>query len=81
MSYRSPRNVVVLIKPPERFALRCRTLPIVREDRSVDRLHESLSERVFTCLYRAGRGGRVRGSEGIEAPLPGNLSERTWSKD
>ena len=80
MSWRSPRNVVVVIKPPGRFALPCQSLPIGREYRSIDRPHERLSERVFTCLYRAGRRGIVREPEGIETPLPGISPERAWSK-
>ena len=36
-------------------------------------------ERVFTCLYRAGRRGIVREPEAIGTPLPGISSERAWS--
>ena len=53
----------------------CRT--DVRNDRG--HAPRALSERVFTCLYGAGRGGIMREPEGIETPLPGKSSERTWS--
>ena len=40
----------------------------------------SPENRVFTCLYRAGSRGIVSEPDGIATPLPGNASERVWSK-
>ena len=55
----------------------CENLPIGDGHRSVTSSADF--GRVFTCLYREGRGGIVREPEGIETPLPGKSSERTWS--
>ena len=35
--------------------------------------------RVFTCLYRDGTGGCVRGAEGTKAARPGRALNSTWS--
>jgi len=79
MSCCSPRNVIVVNREPESFAQRCES-----QQYGVS-LHSwtgptSPSERVFTCLYRAGRGGIVREPEGITMPRPAISSERAWSK-
>ena len=79
MSCRSPRNVIVA-KGNERHSLRIARA--CRSDVSTNpwpRLRAPF-ERVFTCLYREGRGGIVREPEGIETPLPAISSERAWSK-
>ena len=39
-----------------------------------------LFERVFTCLYREGRGGIVKEPERIEVPLPGRSLEKNLVK-
>jgi len=75
-----PRNVVFVNREPEPLAQRCEIQQYGRESRSVKRSGECLSERVFTCLYRAGGGGIVRDLEGIATPLPAVSSESTWSK-
>jgi hypothetical protein len=79
MSCRSPRNVIVAKGERAPFA---RIARACRSDVSTDPWTgpRALSERVFTCLYRAGRGGIVREPEGIATPLPGISSERAWSK-
>ena len=79
MSCRWPKNVIVVNPKPAPPAPPFEILPI-RRPVPTDGPHERLSDRVFTCLYRAGRGGIVREPEGIETPLPGKSSERTWSK-
>jgi len=75
MSCCSPRNVIVVKgerAPSPRSARACRS------DVSTDLWHapQAQFERVFTCLYRAGRGGFVREPEVITTPLPGKSSER-----
>jgi len=79
MSSCSPRSVVVN-REWDRFAALYKSLVVERAYRSVDRLHEKLSERVFTCLYREGTGGIVREPEGIATALPGRFLERACSK-
>ena len=56
MSRRSPRNVIVVIKPPGRFAPHCVSLPIGRAYRSMvtTQLSSGVSLRVFT--EREGEG-------------------------
>ena len=73
-------NVIVANRERALSAPPCESLPIGCEYRSVDRPHERPTERVFTCLYRAGRRGMVREPEGIATPLPAISSERAWSK-
>ena len=36
--------------------------------------------RVFTCLYRDGMGGCVRGAEGVATVRPGRASDSAWSE-
>ena len=85
MSYRSPRNVIV-IGALERLARHCEDLsttsvPIRRHaPREAVRACLYVSLRVFTCLYCAGKGRDCEGPEGIETLLPGQSSERIWSK-
>ena len=57
MSCRSPRNVIVVIKPPRRFAPSRQSLPIGRDYRSAgwsDRGPSGVSLRVF--IEREGEG-------------------------
>ena len=56
MSCRSPRNVIVVIKPQGRFARRGQSLAIGREHRSVDRPHERLSVSLRVFTEREGEG-------------------------
>jgi hypothetical protein len=51
MSCRSPRDVIVVIREPERFGRRCERLPVVPEHRlvnSCEKSRPSMSLRVFT---------------------------------
>ncbi len=80
MSAGWPRNVIIANRHAAPLAPRCENLPIGDEYRFVNGPAKSLPGRVFTCLYREGRGGIMRESEGIETPQPGMSSESTWSK-
>jgi len=79
MSAGWPRNVIIANRDAA-LASRCENLPIGDEYRFANGPAKSLPGRVFTCLYREGRGSIVREPEGIETPLPGKSSERPWSK-
>ncbi len=65
------RNVIVAKRDAVPLASRCENLSIGDEYRFVSWQAKSLPERVFTCLYGAGRGGIVREPEGIATPQSG----------
>ena len=80
MSWRSPKNVIIVSTARMPIARDGEGLPIGRDHRSAYGCDQGRSERVFTCLYSARRGGIVRETEGIETLRPGKSLESTWSK-
>jgi hypothetical protein len=71
MACRLPRNVIFVNREPKPVAQRCESQQYGRESHFVSGSGERLSERVFTCLYRAGMGGELRDPEGAKTALPG----------
>src|ERR1700722_19324721 len=53
---------------------------VIQRMMSGERRTMAHQSRVFTCLYRDGTEGCVRGAEGIAAVRPGRSSESAWSE-